>query len=51
MTVPPFRWWWTVSWVVATEIVLAIAIRDNLTLNILMLLWPIDAIRKWQMGG
>jgi hypothetical protein len=45
------RWWWTVSWVVATEIVLAIAIRDNLTLNILMLLWPIDAIRKWQMGA
>lgn len=45
------RWWWTVSWVVATEIVLAIAIRDNLTLNILMLVWPIDAIRKWQMGA
>jgi hypothetical protein len=46
-----FRWWWTVSWVVATEVLLAIAIRDNLTLNILMLVWPIDAIRKWQMGA
>jgi hypothetical protein len=41
----------TVSWVVTVEIVLALWIRDNLTLNIIMLIHPVPAIKAWQMGA
>ena len=37
--------------VVATEVVLALWIRDGLLLNVIMLLHPIEAIRRWQFGG
>ena len=36
---------------VGVEIALALLIRDNLTLNVLMLLWPLAAVRRWQSGG
>jgi hypothetical protein len=44
------RVWMSVGFVVLTEVALAIMIRDNLTLNILMLIHPIDAIKQWQTG-
>jgi Protein of unknown function (DUF2585) len=41
----------TVAWIVAVELILAFWIRDNLTLNLIMLIHPVDAIRVWQMGA
>lgn len=42
--------WATISLVVLMEIGVGFAIRDNLTLNITMLLHPFEGIRRWQMG-
>jgi hypothetical protein len=36
---------------VAIELLLLLWIRDSLLLDILMLVWPIDAIKSWRMGA
>ena len=43
--------WGTVAFIVVVELLLALTIRDNLALNILMLIHPIDAIKQWQLGA
>jgi hypothetical protein len=45
------RPWVTVTVLVAMEVGCALWVRDNLTLNIIMLLYPVQAIKAWQMSG
>ena len=41
----------SVSLFVAVEILTAIWVRDNMALNVLMILFPVDTVRHWQIGG
>ena len=43
--------WATIAAAVGMELFVGYSIRDNLTLNVIMLLVPIDAIRAWQQGN
>ncbi|MBN9441098.1 DUF2585 domain-containing protein [Bosea sp. (in: a-proteobacteria)] len=43
--------WLTVSSALAMELIVGWLIRDNLTLNVIMLLWPMDWIKAWQGGA
>ena len=42
--------WTSVALAVFLELLTLWTIRDNLTLNVVMLFWPIEAIRQWQGG-
>jgi hypothetical protein len=43
--------WASVAIAVAFELLTLAVIRDNLALNVWMLLFPTDAIRLWQAGA
>ncbi len=41
----------TLALFVVTEVALAVWIRDNLSLNVLMLIYPVEVVREWQAAG
>jgi hypothetical protein len=45
------RFWKSLVLFILTELILIFTIRDSLVINVIMLLWPIEAIKSWQVGG
>jgi hypothetical protein len=43
--------WATVALAVGVELFTGYMIRDNLTLNVIMLVYPVEAIKAWQSAG
>lgn len=51
MTAYKIRFWRSLALFLLTEIILILWIRDSLLINILMLFYPIEALKVWQAGG
>jgi hypothetical protein len=45
------RFWRSLALFIITEIILLLTIRDSLIVNIIMLIYPLEAIKHWQTGG
>lgn len=45
------KFWRSLAFFFLIEFVLLLWIRDGLLINIVMLIHPIEALKKWQMGG
>lgn len=43
--------WLVIALAVVMEAFVGYMIRDNLALNVIMLLYPLEAVRRWQSGG
>lgn len=44
------KFWRSAALFVVTEVILLFTIRDSLIVNLIMLISPVEAIKKWQMG-
>jgi hypothetical protein len=44
-------WWASIASFIAIELVMGWWIRDGFLINVIMLLYPLEAIKAWQSAG